>query len=207
MALTQTFSILGKDITMHYGLWDCGGIAFSHDNFDLDNPETIEALKIAQALYPYFQDYAYAGEYYECYEPKYHKVAPSHAAIRDSFVEYLVGVSIMHTRKHRSEPVYIKKRKAIAGYVYLVKAITPDNHYKIGYSKKPLARIEKLDVKLPFPLDVIHLIKTNDCTTAEQYLHNMFKESRVNGEWFELTERDVATILQIDNLDYEENES
>jgi len=89
------------------------------------------------------------------------------------------------------------KRKPRKGYIYLIQAITPVNHYKIGLSKEPVTRIESMGVKLPFPVETIHIFPTDDMTTTEKTLHENFADRRVNGEWFELDEGDVDYICAI----------
>jgi hypothetical protein len=87
------------------------------------------------------------------------------------------------------------------GYVYLIRAVTPDNHYKIGLSKEPVKRIVSMGVKLPFPIEVIHLIHASDRFLAEKTLHNRYVDKRVNGEWFELSAQDIQDICAIRTID------
>lgn len=93
-------------------------------------------------------------------------------------------------------PKYIPK----AGYIYLVQAIEPENHYKIGLSVDPISRIDNMGVKLPFPIEIIHLIKTNDMKGAEKQLHNTYSSKHINGEWFKLNPHDVNEISKVDEL-------
>jgi Meiotically up-regulated gene 113 len=81
-----------------------------------------------------------------------------------------------------------------AGYVYLLQAITPFEHYKIGRSKTPVTRIDSLGVKLPFPIEPLHIIRTNDMYTLEKYYHQRFADKCINGEWFCLTHADVTEL-------------
>ena len=93
------------------------------------------------------------------------------------------------------------------GFIYILKAITPDNHYKIGRSKDPVNRIETMGVKLPFPLEPIHQFPTSDASRAEKQLHEQYEDKRVNGEWFALSDSDVETICQIERMDFDEEQS
>lgn len=88
------------------------------------------------------------------------------------------------------------------GYVYLVRAVTPHNHYKIGLSKEPIKRLESLGVKLPFPIDVLHIITAFDRFLAEKALHDYFASQRVNGEWFSLSDNDVQKICGIQHIGF-----
>ena len=89
------------------------------------------------------------------------------------------------------------KRKPQKGYVYL--AAADNGTYKIGLSKEPLRRIEKLGVTLPYALEVAHLFPTDDMYTSENILHERFSDKRLDGEWFELDADDVELIKSIEN--------
>lgn len=87
--------------------------------------------------------------------------------------------------KHRPQP----------GYVYLWQA---DNGlYKIGWAKDPDARINKLGVVLPYSLEEIHRIKSDDAPVLEKRLHEIFDSQWVNGEWFDLSTEDVDSFVDI----------
>lgn len=88
-----------------------------------------------------------------------------------------------------------KKKKAQDGYVYLI--ASKDGLYKIGLSKDVRARIKTLGVALPFEIEPIHTIKTDDMVTLEKELHAQFNEKRVRGEWFALTPEDVEYVRSL----------
>lgn len=87
------------------------------------------------------------------------------------------------------------------GYIYLLRAVSPQSHYKIGLSKNPASRISHLGVTLPFPIEPTHQFPTNDMFAAESRLHQQYADKRVNGEWFELSGQDVADICAIKRLE------
>jgi hypothetical protein len=87
-----------------------------------------------------------------------------------------------------------------AGFVYLLQAVFPNDHFKIGYSIDPASRIETLGVKLPFPIEPIHLIPTNDVRKAEKQMHQQYANKRVNGEWFKLEKSEVWEICRLNSL-------
>lgn len=89
------------------------------------------------------------------------------------------------------------------GYIYLLRAVTPDNHYKIGLSKDPVKRIESMGVKLPFPIEPLHQFPTNHRFKAEKNLHEKYADKRVNGEWFNLSDADVQEICAIGRMNVE----
>ena len=66
--------------------------------------------------------------------------------------------------------------------------------YKIGVSKNLETRKKQLDNR-PYPVNIIYksgLIE--EPYNKEQELHSAFKEKRIGGEWFELTEQDIISI-------------
>jgi hypothetical protein len=87
-------------------------------------------------------------------------------------------------------------RSPAKGYVYLLKAVSPENHYKIGLSSKPTKRIETLNVKLPFPITPIHVAYVDDMRGTESLLHERYASKRVRGEWFCLEDSDVTEIIE-----------
>lgn len=85
-----------------------------------------------------------------------------------------------------------KESKPTPGYVYLLQSDT--GHYKIGRSKDPDNRIKTFGVKLPFEVEYIALIETEDMVKLETDLHDLYDHKRVNGEWFDLSPEDVELI-------------
>lgn len=79
-----------------------------------------------------------------------------------------------------------------AGYVYLIRAFT--DHYKIGKSRNPKARMSTFGIQLPVKSEVIHLIKCEDMSAAEKALHLRYANQRAEGEWFKLEDADVEWI-------------
>lgn len=81
-----------------------------------------------------------------------------------------------------------------SGYVYLLE--TPEKGvYKIGKTKDPQNRRKTFGVLLPFHVDYLVLIETEDMHGLEKYLHRRFQRQRLlKSEFFELSERDVAYI-------------
>ena len=77
------------------------------------------------------------------------------------------------------------------GIVYLLKA---GSHYKIGKTKDFDSRLGQIKLQLPFNVEVVHLIETDDPTGIETYWHRRFVSKRANGEWFSLSAEDVAAF-------------
>jgi hypothetical protein len=84
------------------------------------------------------------------------------------------------------------------GYVYLVRSVS--GHYKIGRTKDPADRMKTFNVKLPFEIELLHTIESDDYCIAEELLHDKFALKRINGEWFALDDNDVAYIKSLESL-------
>ncbi|MCK8818109.1 GIY-YIG nuclease family protein [Natroniella sulfidigena] len=90
----------------------------------------------------------------------------------------------------------IKKDDSV-GYVYFLKEVG-GNKCKIGLTNDLDRRIGQISPKLPFQVELFHSIKTNCNYKLENFFHTMFKEKRLNGEWFELTESDLESVSVLD---------
>lgn len=85
-----------------------------------------------------------------------------------------------------------KPKKKEKGYVYLIKA---DNGLvKIGKTKNIEKRWNHFTTKLPYKLELLFYIDTEDMTGLELELHEQYRKYRKRGEWFELTERHINKI-------------
>lgn len=76
------------------------------------------------------------------------------------------------------------------GYVYFLHGVGT-RFYKIGHSNNLDRRIKEISPKLPFSLDLVHSIWTDDRRELEAWLHRKFDLKRKEGEWFELDESDL----------------
>jgi len=77
------------------------------------------------------------------------------------------------------------------GFVYLMRS---GRFYKIGHSNSAGRREYELAIQLPEKLKTIHTIRTDDPVGIEAYWHNRFKDSRQNGEWFDLSAADISAF-------------
>jgi hypothetical protein len=80
-----------------------------------------------------------------------------------------------------------------AGFVYLLHGVGT-SFYKIGHTNSLDRRIKQISPKLPFPLDLVHWIETDDRYFVESFFHEKFAEKRKEGEWFELDVDDIDQI-------------
>lgn len=110
--------------------------------------------------------------------------------------------------KRGEKPYRIKsprKNKEVAqkgpepGYVYIIQADISGSPCKIGMSKNVPDRIRTFSVKLPFAIKLIHFFPCDNPRKAESVLHKIYTEEnkKINGEWFQLNERDVEYLTKI----------
>jgi len=84
------------------------------------------------------------------------------------------------------------------GFVYIIQW---QNFFKIGRAKNPKARAAAIVGNLPLPGGkLLYVISTNSMLDAELTLHDTYRDSRQNGEWFLLTQDSVNEILDIASI-------
>jgi hypothetical protein len=80
--------------------------------------------------------------------------------------------------------------------VYLLQG--PGRRYKIGRTNAFGRRRRELSIQLPFDTRKVHVIETDDPEGVEAYWHHRFAEKRINSEWFEPQNEDVAAAFAPD---------
>lgn len=81
------------------------------------------------------------------------------------------------------------------GFIYVVGCA--EGFYKIGRCRYIDERIKQLRIQLPFKIDVIHMLFVTDPAAEERRIHGIFREKRVNGEWFKLDADDLDYIGKV----------
>lgn len=104
-----------------------------------------------------------------------------------------------HQPVKTAEPLPLKAKIALKGFVYLIK-YADSNLYKIGLSKNPSERLKQLQSAISEKLTLLHTIKTSDMMELESYFHQMFAASRARSEWFELSNDDVSVFMNYSEL-------
>ena len=106
--------------------------------------------------------------------------------------EYYTSEDLKTIREKRSKE--FQGKKTDVGFIYLIKS---KYGYKIGKSKKIQDRLSLFNVKLPFKIDVIGYYKVESMSEMETFLHKKYKNLRLEGEWFNLKEKEKKEVLTI----------
>jgi hypothetical protein len=83
------------------------------------------------------------------------------------------------------------------GYVYILRSA--DGYYKIGRAKDVQARVKSIAAFVPFAVEIVHTIQTDNMVRLERGLHRAYEaaEKRVNGEWFRLSDDDIELLRSL----------
>ena len=80
---------------------------------------------------------------------------------------------------------------ANAGHIYVIRS---PYGYKIGKTRTLRDRTRLFAVKLPFPIEVVMTGWFDDYSAAERQFHQQFASKRLEGEWFDLNDRDLNEL-------------
>lgn len=80
-------------------------------------------------------------------------------------------------------------------YIYFIKNTTTNN-YKIGKSYNPTNRLKQLQTGNDCKLEIYHIFES-DNAKLESYLHQYFKNNKILGEWFEISDSDIDNVIKI----------
>jgi len=90
-----------------------------------------------------------------------------------------------------------KSKEPVAGIVYLLKA---GPHFKIGKAINFEKRLGQIKLLLPDPVEVVHTIRAANPSAVESHWHRRFAAMRRNGEWFVLSDADVAEFKSVSQM-------
>lgn len=199
-------------------------VLFSRDNgydgmpvIGIEHPEYLNrdgflsAFKHAFELYPaheadmelsQWSDYI---EYFHCQEDKVREYIQrfKDVGIEPSETSADMIRQLMAYYNHPTPAPAPKKpqgRAPVAGWVYLLQS--PTNHYKIGCATNPRNRAKTFGIQLPFEVEFLALIYTEDMYSLEGSLHEKFANKRVKGEWFALDAADVDYIQALEEVPF-----
>lgn len=81
-------------------------------------------------------------------------------------------------------------------YVIYMDDSAGKRYFKIGFASTFTARFGAHQCASPFPLHVACAYFVGDMRSEERYLHRLFGEKRIRGEWFDLSADDLAMISE-----------
>jgi len=86
---------------------------------------------------------------------------------------------------------YVYKPKC--GYIYIIHC-KGFPYYKIGHTVMPNGRISELQTGVPFELIMEYAFKVKDMFEAEHAIHKQYQDKCIRGEWFLLTDMELAGV-------------
>lgn len=84
--------------------------------------------------------------------------------------------------------------------VYLISSdVNGEKFFKIGYTKRKVSeRLKEFKTGNCSDLSIVHVYEANEyAVSIENSFHKYFKSSKIEGEWFSLTESDVNSFLSL----------
>lgn len=87
-----------------------------------------------------------------------------------------------------------KRTRVVSECVYLIQAA--NGLVKIGIAGDVHKRLNSLNTASPVELSIIFYFKPKDAAITENYLHGVFMDRRVKGEWFNLSNEDIDWIKE-----------
>ncbi|MGL5064255.1 MAG: GIY-YIG nuclease family protein [Microcoleus sp.] len=121
-----------------------------------------------------------------------------HLLLTDEDLEMIENnVSQRMEQFYIDESLRLKSKKtesqSKSGFIYVLKA-EKSPYSKIGFTQNPKQRLKQIQAASGSVVSFVYLKESNDVVALEAKLHDLFKEKRVTGEWFELTSEDIEQI-------------
>lgn len=101
----------------------------------------------------------------------------------------LVSILDKQSRIEHSPENQVVPTRIELGHVYLLHF--GGDEYKIGCTNNVERRFREIKTQMPYDGKIIHVIETGDPEGIEAYWHQYFKDKRLKGEWFKLSDSDV----------------
>lgn len=184
---------------------DAGGASVCIDESLLQHYSDLELADILQAYRPYATAANIAEElaYYSSRaEPKKSETAAAaYERIPEDIQDWLGKSARQNYMACKGFPVSkgssinASKKKQPEAYVYLIS--TQQGHYKIGYSRDPDERMNEFNISPPYKLNKVTQFWCDDANKAESTLHSWLDARRLNGEWFDLDNKQVMAICKV----------
>ena len=83
------------------------------------------------------------------------------------------------------------------GYVYLIQDTNNPGRYKIGRTINPVQRLQQIQRGEAGKLHYHFIRQTDNAPALERALHQKFASSRMQGEWFSLSGRQIREICKV----------
>lgn len=101
-------------------------------------------------------------------------------------------VKIYERRPRRGE-----KKPVTKGWVYVMPAYDESGQvgYKIGKTVNPKSRKRTFSVKMPYSVNFVALLESDNYSQLEVDLHTEFRHKRTGGEFFNLNDGDIVSIM------------
>lgn len=88
-----------------------------------------------------------------------------------------------------------KKDIFAPGYIYFITEMPFNRRVKIGMSKNPVKRLKQLQTGNPNKLFIYHLFESHDYKVLERSMHDICKDLKIIGEWFEISELELSSLV------------
>lgn len=113
--------------------------------------------------------------------------------------EYIIFPKVEQLEEYRSANARkVNSAKKPHGYLYVLQ----NYHFdlvKIGVSAAPKRRIRDIKSYVPFKIDYIYKKLFIDVYSLEEIIHDVYKENRIKGEWYQIHKDDVLKLIEFLN--------
>ena len=115
----------------------------------------------------------------------------------------IVGTYVPTPKRKRSKvprKTYLASQATdTTDYVYIIR-MGRNKLFKIGKTNDPQGRLTSLQTASPFKLSMFNLFQADNASAAEESLHAAFRDCRMEGEWFRLTDAQKTALAAIESF-------